>query len=71
VTAWLTENVLGITVVEPGCSTLQVKPHLGDLEWVEGTFPTPHGVVRVRHERLPNGEISSQIDAPKEVKIIR
>jgi len=70
VTAWLTENVLGITVVEPGCSTLRVKPHLGDLEWVEGTFPTPHGVVKVRHERLPNGKIRSEIDAPEAIKII-
>jgi len=71
VTAWLTENVLGITVVEPGCSTLRVRPYLDNLEWVEGAFPTPHGVVKVRHERLPNGEIDSKIDAPKAIKIIK
>ena len=71
VTAWLSENVLGITVIEPGCKTLQVKPYLGDLKWVEGTFPTPYGVVGVRHERLPSGEIQSEIDAPKEIRIIK
>lgn len=51
-------------------SRLSVKPHLGDMQWVEGSFPTPHGVVKVRHERLPNGEIDSEIDAPEAIKII-
>ena len=51
-------------------SRLSVKSHLGDMQWVEGSFPTPHGVVKVRHERLPNGEIDSEIDAPEAIKII-
>ena len=71
VTAWLTENILGIRVVEPGCKVIEVKPHLGNLAWVEGSFPTPHGVVKVRHERLPDGEVRSEIDAPEEIQIIR
>lgn len=25
---------------------VRVEPHLGDLEWVEGTVPTPYGVIR-------------------------
>lgn len=69
-TSWLTENVLGITIVEPGCKTLKIEPHLGNLQWAEGTFPTPYGVVRVTHTKLENGEIDSQIYAPKEVKIV-
>lgn len=71
VTAWLTENILGIRVVEPGCKVIEVKPYLGNLEWAEGSFPTPHGVVKVRHERLPNGKIESKIDAPAGIRIIR
>lgn len=70
VTAWLTENVLGITIVEPGCRTLKIEPHLGNLEWVEGTFPTPLGVVTVKHTRLENGKIKTEIDAPEGIKII-
>ncbi len=70
VTAWLTENVLGIKVVEPGCKTLKIEPHLGDLEWVEGTFPTPLGVVKVKHTQLTNGEIKTEVDAPEGIKII-
>lgn len=70
VTAWLTENVLGIKVMEAGCRTLKIEPHLGDLEWVEGTFPTPLGIVKVKHTKLSNGKIETKVDAPKGIKII-
>lgn len=69
-TSWLTENVLGIKIVDAGCRTLEIKPHLGDLEWVEGTFPTPHGVVKVKHTKKTNGEIKTEVEAPKEIKIL-
>lgn len=70
VTAWLTENVLGITVVEPGCKTLKIEPHLGNLEWAEGSFPTPLGIVRVKHTRQANGEIKTEIEAPDGITIL-
>ena len=70
VTAWLTENVLGIAVVEAGCHTLKIEPFLGNLDWVEGTFPTPLGVVKVKHTRQADGEIKTTVDAPKGIKII-
>lgn len=68
-TAWLSEVVLGIKVVEPGCRTVSIKPNLGDLEWAEGSFPTPFGVIKVRHEKAADGKIVSTIDAPEEIKI--
>ena len=43
----------------------------GDLEWVEGTFPTPYGVITIRHEIGADGQVKSRIDAPAEVKIIQ
>jgi len=70
-TPWLTEHVLGIKVIEPGCRAIEVKPHLGDLKFAEGSFPTPYGLVKVKHIKLSNGKIQSDISAPKEVKIIR
>ena len=70
-TPWLTEHVLGIKVIAPGCKVLKVEPHLGDLQFAEGTFPTPYGIVKVKHTKLANGEVRSQISAPKEVRIIR
>ncbi|WP_167617609.1 alpha-L-rhamnosidase C-terminal domain-containing protein [Maribellus sediminis] len=71
VTTWLTENVLGIKVMEPGCKTLKIEPHLGDLDWAEGSFPTPLGVVNVKHTKQTNGEIDTKIDAPDGIKIVR
>jgi hypothetical protein len=70
-TAWLSENVLGVKIIEAGCRKVKIEPHLGDLEWVVGTFPTPFGLIELRHEKLPDGTISSTIKAPKEVKIVK
>ncbi len=70
-TAWLSHNVLGIEIVEPGGKWVRIVPHLGDLKWAEGTYPTPGGVIKVRHETGPDGKIKSQIDAPAEIKILR
>jgi hypothetical protein len=69
--AWLIAHVLGIQVAETGCKTIRVKPNLGDLQWAEGSFPTPLGVIKVRHERQPDGSIHSQIAAPEGIKIVR
>ncbi|MEK6477405.1 alpha-L-rhamnosidase C-terminal domain-containing protein [Catalinimonas sp. 4WD22] len=70
-TPWLSEHVLGIQVIEPACKTIQIIPHLGDLDWAEGTFPTPYGIVKVKHEKDDQGEVQSTIEAPEEIKIIR
>lgn len=67
-TAWLTEYVLGVGVVEPGCRRLRIDPHLGDLEWVEGTFPTPYGGVKIRHEKAADGTVKSRVETPRGVK---
>jgi Bacterial alpha-L-rhamnosidase. len=70
-TSWLTQNVLGVSVVDPGCKTVRIVPHLGDLQWAEGTFPTPMGVIKIRHEKSADGSVKSNIEAPKGVKIVK
>ncbi len=70
-TPWLTEHVLGIKVMSPGCKVIKVEPHLGDLQFAEGAFPTPYGIVKVKHTKGANGKIQSQISGPKEVKIVQ
>lgn len=67
---WLTRHVLGVEGVEPGAKTVRVAPVLGDLAWAEGTFPTPAGVLKVRHDKRPDGTVESKIDAPPGVKIV-
>jgi alpha-L-rhamnosidase len=69
-TAWLTEHVLGIKVIEPGGTVIRIEPHLGDLEWVEGTYPTPLGVLSVKHMKDENGKINTSYEAPEGIKII-
>jgi hypothetical protein len=69
--AWLIAQVLGIQVVDTGCTTVRVKPFLGDLQWAEGGFPTPLGVIKVRHVKQPDGSVKSEIQAPEGVKIVR
>lgn len=70
-TPWLTEHVLGIKVVKPGCKLIKIEPHLGNLSFAEGTFPTPYGLLRVKHVKQINGQIKSTISAPKGVIIVR
>lgn len=69
-TSWLTQYVLGINVVEPGCKTIKISPHLGDLGWVKGTFPTPMGVLSVEHKKMPDGSVQTKYKEPDGVKII-
>ncbi len=70
-TAWLSEHVLGIKVIEPGCKMVKIEPNLGDLEWVEGTYPTPMGPIKVRHEKQADGSVASEIDLPDGVTLAK
>jgi hypothetical protein len=70
-TAWLSEHVLGVQIVEPGCRVVRIEPHLGDLAWAEGSYPTPMGVIKIRHDKRADGSIQSSIEAPTGVKIVR
>lgn len=69
-TAWLSEYVLGVRVVEPGCKAVCIVPSLGDLEWVEGSYPTPEGIIHIRHDKTTDGSVISKIDAPQGIKIL-
>ena len=70
-TSWLSEYVLGVQVVEPGCKVIRIVPHLGDLKWVKGTFPTPYGIISISHTLSDNGKIVTEVDAPSEVLVLR
>jgi len=68
-TAWMSRHVLGVTIAEPGGKRIRIEPHLGDLGWAEGTFPTPHGVVKVRHEKRSDGSVATTFEAPEQVEV--
>lgn len=66
---WLTENVLGIHILEPGMKKLLIKPRLSNLEYVKGSVPTPYGVVTVHHTKNADGTVTTQYTAPAQVAI--
>ena len=70
-TAWLSQHVLGVEVLEPGCRKLRITPHLADLQWAEGAFPTPLGPVTIRHEKSSSGEVVTTVDAPEGITIVK
>jgi hypothetical protein len=42
---------LGVRPTKPGYEEFEVRPVLGDLEWMEGTVPTPFGTIHVEVNR--------------------
>jgi len=70
-TAWLSEHVLGVRILEPGCAAVRIAPQLGALSWAEGAFPTPKGVIKVRHEKGADGKVVSKVEAPEGVRVER
>jgi len=69
-TAWLSEHILGFKPLEPGCKKLLIDPHLGDLNWAEGSLPTPYGVVTVSHKKTKDGGIETEVQAPSQIEVV-
>jgi hypothetical protein len=63
-TSFLSQTVLGIKPRAPGFARVEITPQLGNLKWAEGSYPTPKGVIKVRHERAPDGSIKSELEVP-------
>ncbi len=38
---------LGVCPTKPGYAEFEIRPTLGDLNWMEGDVPTPHGIIHV------------------------
>jgi len=66
---FIAEYVLGVRVLEPGCRKVAIVPGLGDLEWAEGTYPTPYGALYVRHEKTADG-VKTTFKAPDGVEVV-
>ena len=44
---------LGVRPTKPGYEEFEIRPSLGDLDWLQGDVPTPHGMIHIemnRHE---------------------
>ncbi len=69
-TAWMTDYILGIRILEPGCKKIGISPHLGDLEWAEGTYPTPLGDLTVKVWKDENGKVVCDAKAPEGITLV-
>lgn len=58
---FMSERILGIKFLAPGGRHIAVKPDLGDLEYVRGAIPTPHGNITVEADK--SGKL--KVDAPQ------
>lgn len=67
-TAFLSERISGIEILEPGCKKLRISPDIGNLEWVDIKYPTPYGIVRIESSK-ENGQIKTKITAPDGIEI--
>lgn len=68
-TAFLSEKIGGIEILEAGCKKVRVKPELADLEWVKISYPTPYGNINIKAEKK-DGKTVFNVTAPKEIEII-
>ena len=66
---WLSRYVLGIQVTEPGFKKVRITPHLGELTFAKGTYPTPYGAIEVMHYTRDDGTIKSEILLPQEIEL--
>lgn len=69
--AWISANIMGVTPLEPGFKKTQVKPFLGDLDWFEGSVPTPYGLIKVSCKKNADGTVETLIVAPEGIEIVR
>ena len=67
---FLSHFILGVHVLAPGCRKISIEPHLADLSYVRGSYPTPFGIIHITHTRREDGSVCTEVSAPDEVEII-
>ncbi|QJD86808.1 alpha-L-rhamnosidase-related protein [Cohnella herbarum] len=60
----LSGYLLGIQPTEPGFRAYEAVPHACDLQWAEGSVPTPHGEIRFSWSRT-DSEFSAALASPE------
>jgi hypothetical protein len=68
--SWLHRAVLGVTPVRDGFRTIRFSPSLGDLDWAQGTIPTPRGPIHVSLRRRRGALPRAEIALPPDVELL-
>ena len=65
---WLSRHILGVEPIEPGFKKVRIEPHLGHLDWAEGTVPTPKGNIFISIRKHDDGKLKIVAKLPRGVK---
>jgi hypothetical protein len=67
----MSARVLGVTPASPGFDRIAIRPELCDLQWAQGTVPTPHGDVKVSWKLTADGwQMDVTIPAGTQAEVI-
>jgi alpha-L-rhamnosidase len=64
----LLATVCGIEPAEAGFKTVRIEPHLGILQWVEGSMPHPNGNISVKFLKTKSSGLEGEIILPAGLK---
>jgi hypothetical protein len=56
--------ILGVSPAAPGFTSAAIDPAPSNLDWAEGTVPTPHGLITIRWKRAADGRRRMTASAP-------
>ena len=59
----LSTEILGIKAAQPGFAKIRIEPHIGDLTWARGAFPSAKGTIKVDWRRM-EGEFRIKVQVP-------
>ncbi len=62
---YLLSLVCGIKPGGPGFKSVRIEPHLGNLNWIDGTMPYRLGDIRIRLKRDNDGGIKGEVILPE------
>ncbi len=65
ISQWMYENMVGLTLIEPGFKRFRVKPEFTDkLTFAEAKYNSPKGLIEVKWERAEDGKYSVYVKVP-------
>lgn len=60
----LSENVLGVTPVEPGWRRVRIAPVASNLDFAKGVVPSPLGRIVVEWEKVGDDQLAVKVELP-------
>jgi hypothetical protein len=54
----------GIEPIAPGCKEVEIRPHLGELRWLEASLPHPRGDIAVKFRRVGKTGLEASVSLP-------